>query len=273
MQTFLAYEDFDASVAVLDSMRLGKQRLECLQALRALVLPVYGWSNHPVVRMWRGYLPALTRYTLAAIDEWTLRGNRDTVRPLALEFAPDVDGVAQNSLTLPSWLGTARLHDSHRSNLVRKVPELYRPLFTDVPDDLPYFWPEAEAPEGADVISPAASDGWVLRARTAAERDEWVATGVVTFPEVSPTGKRTKAWIAQSDAFGALRPGTRVAVTHGDAPVLASAIITGEPHRYQTEDGNGLRLSVDVEGELARAAFPHPVLLQDPRTLFQTALP
>ncbi len=273
MQTFLAYEDFAASVAVLDSMRLGKQRLECLQALRALVLPVYGWSNHPVVRMWRGHLPALAHYTLAAIDEWTLRGNRDTVRPLVLEFAPDVDGVAQDSLAVPSWLGTAPLHDSHRSNLVRKVPELYRPLFPDVPDDLPYFWPEAEAPEGTDVIVPAESDGWVLRARTAGERDEWLATGVVTFPETSPTGKRSKAWIAQSDAFAALVPGARIAVAHGDAQVLASAVVTGQPQLYRAGDETGLQLGVEVDDELPRSAFPHPVLLQDPRTLFQTALP
>jgi len=31
---------------------------------------------------------------------------------------------------------------SHQSNLLRKDPEFYRPVFgPDVPDDLPYVWP------------------------------------------------------------------------------------------------------------------------------------
>ncbi|HMC68015.1 MAG TPA: pyrimidine dimer DNA glycosylase/endonuclease V, partial [Mycobacteriales bacterium] len=37
MQTFLPYSRFDASAAVLDDLRLGKQRVETLQILRALV--------------------------------------------------------------------------------------------------------------------------------------------------------------------------------------------------------------------------------------------
>jgi hypothetical protein len=42
---------------------------------------------------------------------------------------------------LPSWLGDEAFHLSHRSALVRKDPDFYRPLFRDVPDDLPYVWP------------------------------------------------------------------------------------------------------------------------------------
>jgi hypothetical protein len=42
---------------------------------------------------------------------------------------------------LPSWLGEPALHRSHQSALVRKLPEHYRPLFPEVPDDLPYVWP------------------------------------------------------------------------------------------------------------------------------------
>src|SRR4051794_10899397 len=55
VQTFLPYADFDASAAVLDDRRLGKQRVETMQVLRALVFPSYrGWKNHPATRMWRG---------------------------------------------------------------------------------------------------------------------------------------------------------------------------------------------------------------------------
>lgn len=42
---------------------------------------------------------------------------------------------------LPPWLGDEDFHRSHRSSLLRKDPEHYRPLFPDDPDDLPYVWP------------------------------------------------------------------------------------------------------------------------------------
>jgi Pyrimidine dimer DNA glycosylase len=42
MQTFLPYPDFVACARVLDSRRLGKQRVEALQILRALLVPDYG---------------------------------------------------------------------------------------------------------------------------------------------------------------------------------------------------------------------------------------
>ena len=38
------------------------------------------------------------------------------------------------------WL-TDDLILSHRSNLIRKAPEHYAPLWPDVPDNLPYVWP------------------------------------------------------------------------------------------------------------------------------------
>ena len=50
MQTFLPYSDFQQSAAVLDRVRLGKQRVEALQTLRALVIPEYGWQSHPAIR-------------------------------------------------------------------------------------------------------------------------------------------------------------------------------------------------------------------------------
>ena len=77
MQTFLPYPDFAASARVLDQARLGKQRVETLQALRALVIPDYGWRQHPAIRMWMGYVPALTVYGLAMVSEWVSRGHAD----------------------------------------------------------------------------------------------------------------------------------------------------------------------------------------------------
>lgn len=143
MQTFLPYPSFADSAAALDPARLGKQRVETLQLLRANTVPDYGWRHHPAAKMWAGRLPALVAYGLAMTDAWTALGRADTVRDQLLEFAPDVDGVPQAELELPRWLGDEAFHLSHRSNLVRKDPVFYRPKFGDVPDDLPYIWPTA----------------------------------------------------------------------------------------------------------------------------------
>jgi hypothetical protein len=86
MQTFLPYADFQASSAVLDDRRLGKQRVETFQILRALTWPDYAWKNHPAVRMWRGFVPALVRYGVTTCEEWTRRGHADTVRASLLAF-------------------------------------------------------------------------------------------------------------------------------------------------------------------------------------------
>jgi hypothetical protein len=46
---------------------------------------------------------------------------------------------------VPPWLGREDFHLSHRSALVRKNPDFYRPLFGAVPE-LPYVWPESDRP-------------------------------------------------------------------------------------------------------------------------------
>jgi hypothetical protein len=119
---------------MLDRRRLGKQRVEALQILRALQGKSLGWVNHPAVRMWRGYETALAFYGWAMCDEWLDRGYVDNCRA---EFIAAVNSPIVN----PPWFGDEAFHRSHQSNLVRKLPEHYRPFFPDVPDDLPYVWP------------------------------------------------------------------------------------------------------------------------------------
>lgn len=119
---------------MLDRARLGKQRVEALQVLRAVTIPTYGWRNHPAAKMWRGFVPALAEYALVMTDEWINRGHADTVREQLLEFTGE-------PVVLPPWFGDPEFHRSHQSNLVRKDPEFYGPRFPGVPDDLPYVWP------------------------------------------------------------------------------------------------------------------------------------
>ncbi|WP_181310309.1 MSMEG_6728 family protein [Nocardioides campestrisoli] len=168
MQTFLPYADFEASARVLDVRRLGKQRVETLQVVRALTRTDYGWGNHPAVLMWRGHEEALGRYGLVCCEVWTRLGFADTC---AATIADDLAAAGVTRVRtqaelagageLPSWLGEEALHLSHRSALVRKDPEHYRALFPGVPDDLPYVWP---------VRSPAVLERERRRAERAAAR-------------------------------------------------------------------------------------------------------
>lgn len=134
MQTFLPVPSVTLSAFYLDRQRLGKQRVEALQILRTLQNRSSGWANHPAVRMWRGHEVALAVYGIAICDEWELRGYVDNCRS---KFVVAIDGP----LVYPSWFGDEAFHLSHRSNLVRKMPEHYRRFWPDVPDDMPYVWP------------------------------------------------------------------------------------------------------------------------------------
>lgn len=148
VQTFLPYADFARCAAVLDLRRLGKQRVEALQVLRATSVPGYGWRHHPAARMWWGYAEALICYGLAICRAWTGLGRPDTVAAtLVAEFGRPARGQAELAEVgeLPNWLGLVEFHRSHQSSLIRKDPAHYRPIFgPDVPDDLPYVWPVSD---------------------------------------------------------------------------------------------------------------------------------
>ncbi|HET9692714.1 MAG TPA: MSMEG_6728 family protein, partial [Acidimicrobiales bacterium] len=136
MQTFLPYADFARSAAVLDDRRLGKQRVEGIQIVRALTVPAYAWKSHPAVLMWAGHEPALEAYLVAVCDEWAERGFDDTCREtIRADLAgAGVDGpVRQAELAaagqLPPWLGDEAVHRSHRASLPRKDPDHYAAHF------------------------------------------------------------------------------------------------------------------------------------------------
>lgn len=135
MQTFLPHPTFSASAACLDRQRLGKQRVEVLQILKAISDEnATGWRTHPATLMWKDHRNALVEYGLAICDEWIARGYRDTCREKILAFrSPD-------EAPLPPWLGIPEFHAAHRSNLIRKEPAFYRAMWDD-PGDLPYLWP------------------------------------------------------------------------------------------------------------------------------------
>jgi hypothetical protein len=137
MQTFLPYPDFIASAKCLDRQRLGKQRVEVLQLLRALLGVTKGWANHPAAKMWRGYEGALALYGFEICLEWQRRGYADTC------FAK-IDALFPEGFAAPNplWLGDEAFHTAHRSNLLRKDPVWYGQFGWSESPTLPYVWPK-----------------------------------------------------------------------------------------------------------------------------------
>lgn len=130
MNTFLPFPDFAKSVQALDWKRLNSQQNEVLTMIRG------GWRHHPASRMWQGYFYQLGCYGVAACKEWVRRGYNDTRQKNIV-----AEMLKHKNTGLPPWFGDPAFHLAHQSNLIRKKPEHYGPLFPGVPDDLPYIWP------------------------------------------------------------------------------------------------------------------------------------
>lgn len=139
MQTFLPYTDFAKSAKCLDNKRLGKQRVEAWQIYKALTTEKYGWKNHPIVKMWKGYEKCLLLYGIAISTEWHNRGFKDTMCERFwdeyIKIKKDKDNVEK-----PIWLYDESFLSSHRSNLLRKNPVWYEKFGWKEPKNLPYKW-------------------------------------------------------------------------------------------------------------------------------------
>jgi hypothetical protein len=141
MQTFLPYADFTRTAQTLDWRRLGKQRVECKQIMKALRGGSKGWSNHPATVMWRGHEKALALYWLEMCREWKGRGYNDN---LGVEAQTALDELADTPLEMPWWIGNAEFHSSHRSNLLRKDAEFYGRFGWSEDGEQEYLWPRPE---------------------------------------------------------------------------------------------------------------------------------
>ena len=136
MQTFLISPNYQETALALDYRRLGKSRVECLQILQTLLGNKKGWSNHPCVRMWRGHEYELGIYGMVICTEWIARGYKDTCRDKIWNLIKDIKITGK-----PSWMDNQEFYRSHKSNLIRNLPEHYYKFWPEVPNNLEYIWP------------------------------------------------------------------------------------------------------------------------------------
>ncbi len=172
MQTFLPFPCFTESAKALDNKRLGKQRVETLQLLKAAwqgpsVLYdkiereyVYNdvfhvddpqnrkmfdvrktpWYNHPACQMWLSHETALCNYGIKICEEWIRRGFKDTCLGKIEMYIKRFVGRCPYDDN-PSFIGDEKFHLSHKSNLIRKDAAFYTEKFPGVPSNLEYVWP------------------------------------------------------------------------------------------------------------------------------------
>ncbi len=132
MQTFVPFPDLCKIARCLDDKRLGAMRRESRQVWDTILMnptkrgtPRIGYTNHPIVEMWRGAENALLAYSNAMICEWIRRGKQNTM-----------EIMETGTIIYPCWWGNDSVHASHRSQLFYKFPEHYKQ----------FNWKEASLP-------------------------------------------------------------------------------------------------------------------------------
>lgn len=140
-------------LSILDTKRLGKQRLEAMMILRALKKETKGWMNHPATKMWTGYELALKKYFNETVSEWVRRGHNNTY-----ELFPEVEQHESSSQTIlqPPWISNTHVLNSHKARLIQKDASYYQPHFQDLPAhclNYGYIWPSKWTHEELNTLS------------------------------------------------------------------------------------------------------------------------
>lgn len=164
MQIFSPYSDFTQIADCLDAKRLNKQKVEIYQILNCLSIGPFQkpngdkwislsveqyqpfdsfhrktpWYNHPAVKLAKNYEMFFIEYGLTIANKCLEKGWKDTLIPKISSFKE----IFKNNDKVPFYWGDEKYHLSHKSKLIFKNPEHYRPIFGfDLPSDLEYYWP------------------------------------------------------------------------------------------------------------------------------------
>ena len=158
MNIWLPYPNMRLSVHVLDALTLGTQFGDALTILNMLS---YSWCavplrSHSATLAWENHPQALMLYADYVHREILSRGYS-----YQLPSPRSADGLKLYSLArqwivdrpkLPYWIGTPRIHASHRASLLLKDSEWYAQFaWSEVPENRPQ-WP-AKIPRPGDAVS------------------------------------------------------------------------------------------------------------------------
>ena len=138
----MPHKNYVESAKVLDTKRLGKQRVEAYQIIKALrgdYANTGAWTNHPATNMWRGHEYDLALYGLTISIEFYERGH-DGLNMVEIFTDLQIQYSQNNTEKYPWWVNNELLNLTHQSNLMRKDSEYYK---FNVPADIPYVWPLA----------------------------------------------------------------------------------------------------------------------------------
>ena len=98
----MQHQSYKLVAQELDDKRLGKQRVEAYQIVKALrgdYADSGAWENHPATVMWRGYEHQLGWYGFYICEEWIKRGHKDS---LIQHFIKLIE--SSPSTSLPWWV-------------------------------------------------------------------------------------------------------------------------------------------------------------------------
>lgn len=135
VNTFVLTNCPKETMKLLDTKRLGKQRVEAKQIINVIENKdgSVGWKNHPIVKMWENHVDGLKYYFNCAVDEWILRGYKNTMEKYEIKEVDD---------PLPWWFFNKQVQMSHKMSLLRKDPGYYSKYFNEDPEyyNFGYVW-------------------------------------------------------------------------------------------------------------------------------------
>jgi hypothetical protein len=113
--TFVVSSVPEDTFRILDSKRLGKQRIEAQTIIKTLEGKITGYHDHPIIFMWVGYVDALKYYFNCCVDEWVNRGYKNNLEKYEVK----------ENVTFPFWFSNKQVHESMKASLLRKDGEYY----------------------------------------------------------------------------------------------------------------------------------------------------
>lgn len=136
----MPFADFEKTFYILDYKRLGKQRQETLQILKAMLGIVKHYKSQSAARAWKGCERGLCEYGIKCCNMWRRRGYQDNTQVIFEEILKE--HLKDRSIVYPRWIGYEPFHSNQRAILLGKNYLWYNSFnWSESPTDI-YEFPE-----------------------------------------------------------------------------------------------------------------------------------